>query len=72
MGGEVDQNRCKQLQMDLQNAKRTKKPLVSKSHWKTRGFNRFVDDVLTKKETVFRLSLWWARRDLNPHVRSEH
>ena len=25
----------------------------------------FGQDVLTKKETVFRLSLWWARRDLN-------
>ena len=25
----------------------------------------FGKDVLTKKETVFRLSLWWARRDLN-------
>ena len=32
----------------------------------------FGQDVLTKKETVFRLSLWWARRDLNPHVRNEH
>ena len=32
----------------------------------------FAKDVLTKKETVFRLSLWWARRDLNPHVRNEH
>ena len=39
---------------------------------KIRGFNGFSQYRLTKKETAFRLSLWWARRDLNPHVRSEH
>ena len=44
----------------------TKKPLDLQTRWKSRGFSRFGDDVLTKKETAFRLSLWWARRDLNP------
>ena len=34
-------------------------------NWNHRGFNRFSQDVLTKKETAFRLSLWCARRDLN-------
>ena len=52
--------------MDLQNAKGTKKPRFSKSHWKTRGFSRFGDDVLTKKETVFRLSLVVREAGLEP------
>ena len=52
--------------------KRQKIPLDLHSRWKSRGFTCSGQDVLTKKETAFRLSLWWARRDLNPHVRSEH
>ena len=51
--------------MGMAGAKGTKKPLGFRFCWKHRGFSRFGDDVLTKKETVFRLSLWCARRDLN-------
>ena len=72
MGGEGDQNGWKWLQMDQAALKETKNPLVSHSRWKTRGFSRFGKDRLAKKETVFRLSLWCARRDLNPHVRIAH
>ena len=44
---------------------------------KLEGQTRLASDaerkaILTKKETAFQLSLWCARRDLNPHVRSEH
>ena len=58
--------------MDLDGLKGTKNPLGSRFCWESRGFSRFGDDGLAKKETAFRLSLWCARRDLNPHVRSEH
>ena len=52
--------------MGMAGAKGTKEPLGFRFCWKHRGFGRFGKDVLTKKETVFRLSLWWARWDLNP------
>ena len=47
------------------NPKRRKIPLGSQTRWFSRGFGQFGKDSLTKKETVFRLSLWCARRDLN-------
>ena len=51
---------------------KNKKALFFRLYWKNRAFIDLGKVVLTKKETVFRLSLWCARRDLNPHVRSEH
>ena len=40
VGGEADENGCEQSQRKRTYAKVTKKSLVSKSHWKTRGFSR--------------------------------
>ena len=53
------------MQIDEACLQQTKKPLGFLLIRNSRGFNGFGKDRLTKKETVFRLSLWCARRDLN-------
>ena len=51
-------------QTSLPVQRKSKTPLDLRFRWKSRGFIGFGKDRLTKKETVFRLSLWCARRDL--------
>ena len=59
------QNRWQYLQTDA-TIRAGKKGLNNSAFSSTKGLcTGFAKDVLTKKETVFRLSLWWARRDLN-------
>ena len=58
---EIDRNSCKYIRL----AYNKQKNLWFHFNRNHRGFNRFSQDVLTKKETAFRLSLWCARRDLN-------
>ena len=41
-------------------------PIDLQTHWKHRGITRFVDPSLTKKETVFRLSLMVREAGLEP------
>ena len=58
---ETDGNSCKRGE---DNPKRQKIPLGSQTRWFSRGFTRFGKDSLTKKETVFRLSLLVREADL--------
>ena len=66
---EIDINTYKYVTLAVN---RCKIPLIFLTNRKIRGYDRFGDHRLAKKETAMKLSLWWARRDLNPHVRSEH
>ena len=61
-----DKNVWLRLQIGAFGANRKKKTPVFPFCWKHRGFTCPGQDRLTKKETVFRLSLWCARRDLKP------
>ena len=58
----MDGNTCKYIRLSYN---KQKKPLGFRFNWNPRGFIGFGKDQLIKKETVFRLSLWCARRDLN-------
>ena len=57
-----DENRLKHLRTNKDCLQETKNPLCFRFYWKHRGFIRFSQYRLTKKETAFRLSLWWAKR----------
>ena len=59
------QNRSQYLQTDAM-IRAGERSIENTLFSSTKGLRTgFAKDVLTKKETVFRLSLWWARRDLN-------
>ena len=42
-----------------------------RSEFHAKAESRFVSDK-QKRSKPFSFDLWWARRDLNPHVRNAH